>query len=222
MRSHGGTLKQKKMTDFYGKKKPGRKTKSKGRSKSKSKSQSKTNTVSDSINNLKQKEITNYYSPRTAPTFNEVYRNRHLLDHYFQYSIEKIYEQNVRNCMAFDEDPTETLIVFWTTGTGDEWEDEDDYVEPFPDKRNTLDMNTPMTKKYLDSIWKKHVRRWEKTRYFDDFYSSHEEFDETIRWLPYALKDGIERRSVAILKKHIAPIQRLPNELQDIIFSFNP
>ena len=53
MRSHGGTLKQKKMTDFYGKKKPGRKTKSKGRSKSKSKS--KTNTVSDNINNLKQK-----------------------------------------------------------------------------------------------------------------------------------------------------------------------
>ena len=84
-------------------------------------------------------------------------------------------------------------------------------------------MNTPMTKKYLDSIRKKkHVRRWEKTRYFDDFYSSHEEFDETIRWLPYALKDGIERRSLAILKNHIAPIRRLPNELQDTIFSFNP
>ena len=131
MRSHGGTLKQKKMTDFYGKKKPGRKTKSKGRSKSKSKSrsQSRTNTISDNINNLKQKEITNYYSPRTAPTFNEIYRNRHSLDYSFRFSIERIYEQNIRYCMAFDKDRTETLFVLWTTGTGDEWEDGDDYVE---------------------------------------------------------------------------------------------
>jgi hypothetical protein len=149
----------------------------------------------------RQSKLTDYYKrkPR-APSFNTIYKNRHLLPGTWKRFVEFYYDPSLRE--------KNKIILFY--GDSD---------EQFYDDKHMLDMNKPLTDSYLEKLdkghdkWIQHYTNSIGDQYENLFDDSHKRFSQMKR-LPVVYNKYYEGRTLAT---SFIRTYKLPHDVSDYI-----
>ena len=107
---------------------------------------------------LRQKKMTDFYSPRTAPTFNEIMEKRHVLGRYYIDFVESLVIETISLVPHFQTNRTHRkyIALFYTDNI------DSDNLRYVIDEENMLNRNKPITKNYLKELKRNHIKRFGK------------------------------------------------------------